>query len=160
VSKNRIILLIEIVLLVIGVGYYFLSYQPQIEKIRQAEITAAKKAKLEIKIQEALDPNKYFGTESCVAGKNVLVVGSLLKKDENFLYIIKPNEGDGGKAKIKLTPKTLFLKVIASSGKTISQEEISGNEIKEGDSVVAGTFCQENRPDECLALLVKKIIPQ
>lgn len=146
--RKGIIIFLIVVVLIIG-SYYFLSYNKQEQD-----------TELESTIKEALDPNKHFDTKACVVGRNIPVSGYISKKEKDFLYIESGGEGDL-ETKVKLTPKTLFLKMnLSSSGKLISQEEIGRDDFTEGDSVTINAFCDQSKPDEYMALIVKIILYQ
>lgn len=146
--RKGIIIFLIVVVLIIG-SYYFLSYNKQEQD-----------TELELKIKEALDPNKYFDTEACVVGRSIPVSGYISKKEKDCLYVKSGGEGDL-ETKVKLNPKTLFLKMnLSSSGKLISQEEIGQDDFTEGDSVTISAFCDQSKPDEYMALIVKIILYQ
>lgn len=148
--KKSIIILIIIALGAVT-GCYFLISPGQ-------EIKEYQKTGLETKVQETSNSNAPVLSQACVEGNVSLVVGSVSKKENDFLYV-KPQKGD--EMKIKLTPTTTFLKIILSSDeKLISQENIKQYDFKEGDSVVTNIFCAKMEPCEYEALFVKIIIYQ
>lgn len=112
---------------------------------------------LEEKMQEALDPNTYYNTDACVIGRQIPVNGYISKKTPDYIYV-KPGTGDDLEQKVKLTPKTLFVKIkITSESKVISEEEILWNDFQDGDSVAVNAFCEQENPDQLIALVVKII---
>lgn len=155
-SRKNIIILLITIIWVVAAGYYFFSYRPQKEEILQMET----KKNLEAKIKEALDPNTHFNKQDrCVRGESIPVTGVISNKGKDFLYV-KPSREER-ETEVKLTPKTLFLKMVLSADeKLISQEEITWADVKEGESVVVNAFCEEDKPDEYLASVVKIIIYQ
>jgi hypothetical protein len=147
--KKSIIILIIIALGAVS-GYYFLTRPNQ--EIKEYQKTE------ESKVQETPNPNAPVLSQACVEDNVYFVVGSVSKKENEFLYV-KPQKGE--EIKIKVTPTTAFIKMIVSPDeKLISQETVKQYDFKEGDSIVTNIFCAKTKPCEYEALFIKIIVHQ
>jgi hypothetical protein len=142
-------LIFLLILMIIILGSSSLGYL----KYKESDIGQINKS-IEEKIEQAGDPNKFFGINNCNQVNTKLISGIIINLVDN---IIKVKGQEGEEIKILTKNNTLFISEnINKKEDGLNYGIIKLNNLKLGDSVVIISY--QETENQYIGMVVKKLI--